>query len=226
MTIDRRNFVTLGALLSAGVLAGCAGAEKNKLWTSALFENEQYTENVSSVLVSEDDKYIVVVTEKYHYVFGAPPELVAALKAPFHHAITGSPGRLHVNSSGAATIDYHLRLNNEATQEEKDQARAAGFQTIDEGVEFFHRGELRGTRYLANGVHLPAQSPVMLNRTYYINVDAELPPDEKSRRALLTPVTVTADGAMLLGVAAAAILLFPVTLTMFAILTNPRSAGP
>lgn len=210
MNTGRRNFMVLGALTGMGGLSACSN-KKNNFITSSLFENQRYVESVSSLLISSDDKNIVVITEKYHYVFDAPPEMVAALKAPFHPSIEGSLGTLVVKGSGAAFIRYELSLKDEASPQAREQALAAGFKARGKGVDTLSiQGALHGTRYASGGLQLPAQSPLRLNRTYQISVDAELSPAEKYGRALLTPVTLTADGAMVLGAVAVGIALLPV----------------
>ena len=209
MNRDRRNFMTFGTVAALGGLSACA--DPNKFITQNLFANHRYVESVSSLLISSDDKNIVVITEKYHYIFDAPPDMVAALKAPFHRSIEGSLGTLFIAGSGAASIRYELLLKDAATPQERDQALAAGFQARGKASDTLSiRGELHGTRYESGGVQPPAQSPLRLNRTYEISVNAELSPAEKYGRALLTPITVTADGAMVLGAVAVGIVLMPV----------------
>ena len=209
MIRDRRNFMMLGAAASLGGLSACA--DPDKFITQNLFANQRYVERVSSLLISSDDKHIVVITEKYHYVFDAPPEMVAALKAPFHRSIEGSLGTLFIRGSGAASIRYELVLKDAATSQEREQALAAGFKARGKAADSLSiHGELHGTRYASGGIQPPAQSPLRLNRTYEISVDAELSSTEKHGRALLTPITVTADGAMVLGAVAVGIVLLPV----------------
>ncbi len=210
MNANRRNFMVLGALSGIGGLSACSNTRSSFI-TSSLFENQRYVETVSSLLISSDDKNIVVITEKYHYIFDAPPEMLAALKSPFHSSIEGSLDTLFIKGSGQASIRYQLRLMDKASPQEREQAMAAGFKADRKQADaLLIQGELHGTRYASGGIQPPAQSPLRLNRTYKISVDAELSSTEKYGRALLTPITITADGAMVLGAAAFGIVLLPV----------------
>ena len=233
MNIGRRDFMLMGALASTCGLSACAGADagspmraEDVFVTGQLFRNERYRETVSSLLISSDEKNIVVMTEKYHYVFDAPPELVAALKAPFHAAITGYLGTLHVKGSGASVIRYELALNKNASQEDREQALSAGFKaSTGTSNRLSIQGDLRGTRFASNGVQPPAQSPLLLNRTYVVSVNAELSPAEISGRALLTPITLTADGALVLGMVAVGILLLPLLLVFKDVIAGGGALG-
>lgn len=186
---DRRK--TLKILTSIGgahILTACV--------TRKLFEDRTYGERVSSVLISKDERKLVILTKDYHYVFDATPMIVSTLKGAFHQSISANFGTLVVNPSGAVSISFKLSLAKEASDADKQEAIRAGYlQTKNGGI--YTEGELRGVRYAAGGV-VPPELPTQLNKEYLISVVIRQGPGEKAAKTLLTPITVTTDGVLIL----------------------------
>lgn len=214
MNAKRRNIV-FGIPMAALALTGCAN---EVFMTQKLYKKptSSYVETVSSVLITQDGKKIVVMVQPYHYIFDASPALVAALKAPFHSSIEADLGKLYLRSSSSVRIDYVLSLAASATPEEEAQAVASGFLREGSSRKPILRGVLEGTRYDAKGVTLPAHSSLTLNRPYRIEVESEFSAAEKSVRVLATPIAVAADGALILVTVAGGILLLPLVVGFLA----------
>lgn len=188
MNSERRFFLLSGGLGVAAILSGC---------TARLFADHQYTETVSSVLISQDNKKIAVIGNEYHYVFDAPDVLIRTLTSSFHRSVKGDfSTRFFVNSSGAISGNYYLTLGKNAPEQEKDEAIAVGFVKLSRGDLAFS-GTLSGIRYSSGGIQASVNSQ-RLNRVYKINVVAEQTAGEKAAKSLLTPVTVTADGLLVI----------------------------
>lgn len=184
--MNRRGFLfnSLAVLASAGV-PGCI--------TPRLFEPRGYTEEVSSVLISKDEKYLVVITNSYHYIFDAPPILVKAITGSFHKALTAEISYFYVHTFGKTTGSVDLNLRG-ATDESIQSALNAGFSKTSDGATT--RVVLKGTRYEAAGVRPTEQ--YKLNKMYRVGVLAEQSSSEKVAKSLLTPITVAADGVLIL----------------------------
>jgi hypothetical protein len=185
-----------GALALSPLMAGCV--------TQALFKNHEYDESVSSVLISSDRKHLVFVGKDYHYIFDTPDVLVATLDAPFHHSVSGQLRDFHVKANGEITGDFSLILSVQVPEDEKRMALAQGyrkseFRAGEHAGQYAceYEGRLVGTRYRSNGVQ--AGTSRQLNHAYSVHVSAEQTGGEKAALALLTPITVTADGVLILG---------------------------
>ena len=58
------------------------------------------TEVVSSVLISADEKELVVMTPQFHYIFDVPTPLVQSIKGQLHPFIQASFSQFHVDING------------------------------------------------------------------------------------------------------------------------------
>jgi hypothetical protein len=180
--LHRRSFLGASFALLAGGLASCVTTPKN------------YTEQVSSVLVSADGKKLVVVTPKFHYIFEGSPVLLQTLKADFHPLVRADVGTVHVSSNGKTSADITLRLEG-ASQGQVRSAMQAGYSLSANGTAYVATVPLRGQRYLAGTTTLPTE--YKLNRTYDINVLS----DQDASKTPFTPLQVVAFVPVIAGVA-------------------------
>ena len=183
----RRHLLLSGILGAASILSGC---------TLKLFSDKQYKVHVSSILISQDNKNIVVVDKEYHYIFDAPDVLTRTLTSPYHKFVKGSLGSFHVDGSGAITGSYLLSIGKDAPEKVKADGIAVGF--VYAGENLIYGGKLSGYRYSSGGIQAKVDSQ-RLNKTYIVDITAEQSTLEKSAKSLLTPITVAADGVLLIG---------------------------
>ena len=182
--MNRRYFICrMLTAVTATSLSGCI--------TYGLFEPEEYDEHVSSLLISKDGKYFVVMTKQYHYVFAAPPAIVASVKSSYHAAISASFSGFNVDAAGKTTGRVVLFLSR-PSQEILQAAIKDGYTANEYGVEFDTL--LTGQRYLAGDVFPTEQ--YQLNETHTIHVTAEQSKIKKAGKLLVSPVTVAVDGVL------------------------------
>lgn len=186
--MNRRLFLLYGTTTACAALGGCV--------TPALFKDKEYNEKITSFMISADGKKLVVLGEQYHYIFDMPEKLLPVLKSDYRTHLNSSFDGFHVDGS-VVTGYYSLRLRDNAPTEERQQATADGFKSILHG-ELYFSGDIQGTRYSAADFEqkLTAQS---FNQDYLVHVTETLSPLDKGVRMLATPITVAADGALLLG---------------------------
>lgn len=200
--MDRRRLLRLTSLLPLTTLSACI--------TSRMHEDKAYFENLRGVLISADKKTLVVVGDQHHYIFDAPAALVAALDPALHPSIEAASFQsFSVDANNKISGNLALRTRRDATPAQRDLAAAAGFQ-VKEGQMLLEL-RMRGERFaVRSGDPLPFQK---LNREYRVQVIEETGAAKKVLKAAATPVTVAADGALILGAIVLSPILLPLVLS-------------
>ncbi|MCG2575911.1 hypothetical protein LZ012_02755 [Dechloromonas sp. XY25] len=208
MNTLRRALILLGGAAAIPMSMGCI--------TAAVMsggDRETYTETVDSVLVSADGKTLAVLGKDYHYLFEAPPAIKLLLESDLREVVDASFHTFMVDANQHISGGYFLRLGKNASPEQKDKALAAGFKPQPSGGTLTYNGTLSGTRYAANGIQATAASQ-KLRKTYTITISAEKSAGSKAAstagKLLLTPITLAADGVLIL-LAAPLLLIFVIS---------------
>ncbi|WP_175867311.1 hypothetical protein [Burkholderia contaminans] len=199
--MKRRTLLTAGAVIVAAGLTGC---------TAMLFEDGQYEETVDRFLVSEDGKKFVVLGTKYHYILDMPEHLGAVLASPYRKSINASLYGF-VAQGSKISGKFSLRLHrSDMTEEDRDCALEDGFTKLG-SVDLEMKGALAGSRYLADGF-AQGKTWSSFTHSYKIQVTDRITSAGKAVRVLATPVTLAADGVMMIG----AVVLSPIIVVMLA----------
>ncbi|EMN5130195.1 hypothetical protein WR30_11350 [Burkholderia contaminans FFH2055] len=199
--MKRRTLLTAGAVIVAAGLTGC---------TAMLFEDGQYEETVDRFLVSEDGKKFVVLGTKYHYILDMPEHLGAVLASPYRKSINASLYGF-VAQGSKISGKFSLRLHrSDMTEEDRDRALEDGFTKLG-SVDLEMKGALAGSRYLADGF-AQGKTWSSFTHSYKIQVTDRITSAGKAVRVLATPVTLAADGVMMIG----AVVLSPIIVVMLA----------
>jgi len=194
--------------------------------TAAMWNKQgsTYQETVRSFQVSTDGKKLVVLGEKYHYIFDLSPTLKTTLDSPFRSSLRASFGFFNVDADNKITGRYHLHLPRTATETEKQQALAAGFKPVKRTGEHFVSEEISGTRYSAKYFKLPENS-AQFAKTYSISVRQPEDASGTIGKILMTPVTLVADGALTVGAVALAAIVLPIAIIADASKHQQNSRG-
>ena len=154
----------------------------------------QYDETALSFLVTEDGSKLVVLGEKYHYIFDdISPSLTRVLGSPLRTVVAATLLNFHLRKDNVITGDYTLHLSEQASDEQRRSAIDAGFGASELTLE----GTLKGIRYSAKGFPSPPATQ-RFNRPYIVPITEETEA-KLATKILLTPLTVTADGLLVLG---------------------------
>jgi hypothetical protein len=190
------------ALPALPLLKGC--------FTQRMWEEESYRENISTVLISKDEKNLIVVTRQFHYIFDAPTTIVTSLKSSFHHLLSAGFSNFYVDASGKTTGLVELTLRN-AKEPEIQAALNAGFTRAASqwGPQAQVKVALQGIRYVAANVQAPQS--YKLNEIYTVNITEQQSINQKVGHALATPITLAADGLGLLFVGVPLLVFFVAT---------------
>lgn len=195
----RRQLLSLAAGLPLASLGGCI--------TSQMHQDRQYNEILRGVLISADKKTLVVVGDEYHYIFDAPRALLAVLDPELQPGIEAASFQsFTVDAANRIRGKLVLRTRQDATPAQRQRAVVAGFVSSD--MRMVIELPMQGERYASRGdAPLPMQK---LNRDYAVSVTEEAGPGKKMLKAAATPVTVAADGVLVIG----AIVLSPILLPL------------
>ncbi|KER71938.1 MULTISPECIES: hypothetical protein [Burkholderia] len=210
--MKRRTFLALPAVAASGMLAGCADfGPATKAW----MKDSEYDETLSTFLITADGKQLVVLGQKYHYIFEMPPGLATVLTAPYRPKIHTAFNDFETHGD-AITGRYTMRLDYPDAptgSDVRERALADGFKK-DHGY-LTSEGTISGKRYLPNDV-TPSSVPQAFNRPYHVTVTDKLTAVGHGAKLALSPIAMAADGALgLLGLA-----LFPIALTTFIIMAS------
>lgn len=187
-------------------LAGCV--------TPATLRGRHYDEVISAVLVSADQRTLVFLGVDYHYIFDGVPALTQAIASPLHPRMEGRLPFFQVDSQRKVRGTFELRLRPALlTEAERKQALSLGFQEEAGQPSWLLTGVLKGRRYEAGETtrRATALAQQPLNTIYRVRVEEAPTSLEQAAHALLTPITVAADGMVMF----VAIALLPVSSDLF-----------
>lgn len=191
----RRKLILVGGMAAIPLSTGCVTAALVHDATKS--EWKTYQETVSSVLLSADGKTLAVIGQHYHYVFDAPESIKAVLHPELSQIVDASFTTFTVDRSQGIHGTYRLMIDKGATSEQKAAALAAGFKNLPNG-DLIASGTLTGKRYGANGVQATKASQ-RLQKDYVITVSEDKGAGLNAAKLLLTPITLTVDGILILG---------------------------
>jgi len=206
----RRLVVALAVAGGSRVLGGCAST------TSAPKEQRRYSETISSVLASQNDRHIVAIGRNHHYVFDVPEVLARALRSPARTQLSAVFTPFHVDAHGDISGEVTLRLPPGAAPE---MQRAAGEVGMAHQTDDSWQASIRlaGHRYSSWTYRTPGDKQEKLGQTYTIDVTTDAGVADTAAEAVDTPVRLAADGVQLIYYAALAPIIIP-----FIFLTRAR----
>ncbi|WP_155947057.1 hypothetical protein [Pseudacidovorax intermedius] len=185
----QRRLMLAGA---GSALIGLSGCVTKRLYDM----RSDYREHIHGFFMTSDGASLVILGQRYHYVFAAPPALVAALKPALHSAAKAADfSTFTVDRNNVVSGYVTLGLKNSLSQEEQALAKEAGFE---QGVRgWTHRVDLRGTRYSAD--RFAGLASQKFSQDYSVYVEEEFAPGLLALKVAATPITVLADGVIALG---------------------------
>lgn len=197
----RRNFTGLALALPWVPLSGCV--------TTAMHEEHVYAERLLGVLISADRQSLVVVGEKYHYIFSAPPQVLAALDEQLQPGIEAASFQsFRVTPDHKIQGKLVLQTKRDASPAQVAQARQAGFE--QRSGRWVAEAPMRGERFTPRpGAPLPLQK---LSQAYEVRVTEAPSGAVRALKAAATPVTVAADGVLVIGAVVLSPILLPLLL--------------
>ncbi len=176
--------------------------------TTPLWERHYYTEEtITHFLISEDYTNLVVIGEKYHYIFD---ENVTKLNALLSSEVKSylRPKFSHVKVNHDQAIELNVLIYIDPRIPEHIETKFGEIWYENQPTHYRYRAQvidlfLKGTRYLGKD-YGEAIKDYQLNNEYKIKVEEPDSSSLKAKKVLLTPITVTVDGIVLTGFVAGA----------------------
>jgi hypothetical protein len=167
-----------------------------KKFSESHYASGKYHDTIFSFLITEDGSKVVVLGEKYHYIFDATPGLKRILLGSFRPKIYADFSNLHVTLDNKITLDYKLYFVEPASDDDKKSAIDAGF-VADDNSNLTFSGHLEGVRYRTDGFPSIAHK-YMFNYPYIVEITEDQSIPNKAGKILITPIVVLADGVLIL----------------------------
>ncbi|ONT14175.1 hypothetical protein A8E38_09765 [Burkholderia cenocepacia] len=188
-SITRRRLLAAGVAASSLALSGC--------FTPKLYKNDAYSEHVSAFMMTEDGKKLVVLGTRYHYIFDLPAQLRPVLLSGYRKSVRTTFEGFHA-SGGSVTGHCRIVLPKDASDDDRRAASADGFASEPAGLVL--EGDIDGKRYSTEGfVEKDKAAAQPFNRPYSVYIKESPSVVGMGLRILATPITVAADGVLVLG---------------------------
>jgi hypothetical protein len=197
---NRRGLLAVAATAATLVSLGCSTNPPGEI-----AERFIYPEKINSVFFSPKFSKLIVLGERYHYLFDDKKGIDKVISASFAKDLVGSFETFVVDPSNRITGSYTIQTRSTLTPSQKDEAMRLGFNVA-------HNGQAELTENIAgerfNTMPIPINvEPSPLNRTYV--VDVKVYGYNYGAKAPPSPVAQFADSV-------AGLFLFPVfAVTMF-----------
>jgi hypothetical protein len=170
-----------------------------------------YTEEVSSILISEDGKQLVFIGNNYHYIFDVPEQLLLTLKSSFSKSISAHFGKFRIGNNNIKG-KVGLVLYEPLSEMHREEAISIGYESKKDNESrkvnsiqysdpnLYNRlGEhlanvfiLKGTRSKSWGI-TEGKNKYKLNRSYKITVVDKPGMLKKTVLASYIPIAIGAD---------------------------------
>ena len=188
-SITRRRLLAAGVAASSLALSGC--------FTPKLYKDDAYSEYVSGFMISEDGKKLVVLGMRYHYIFDLPAQLRPVLLSGYRKSLHTTFAGFHA-SGGSVTGHYRIVLPKDASDDDRQAAAADGFVAEPAGLVL--EGDIDGKRYSTEGFAAKDKGVTQpFNKQYSVYIQESPSVVGMGLRILATPITVAADGVLVLG---------------------------
>lgn len=158
-----------------------------------LDDTRVYKERIDAAFISPDSRQLAVLGSNYDYVFSGADDLSALIKSDVHEKLHASMTMFTVGPDNIVRggVILSMPAGDAGAEALAESLGLAG----DGGTHLTRRIEISGTRYRKNP-ELHLLEAHKLNRAY--EIDVREPANRTNARLLLTPVTVAADGVVML----------------------------
>jgi hypothetical protein len=141
----RRLLLVVCALSVSGSLQGCSTSK-----TPVQFRFS-YTERIRAILAVPERSQLVILGDRYQYLFDDKASVGRATHATFQSTLSGSFGIFAVYPDNRISGNYRVHTSQPLSDEQREEALRLGFAQTDDG-RFELSSELSGHRYTTSPV--------------------------------------------------------------------------
>lgn len=167
--------------------------------TYRLWHFHNYVEDFQYFFVSNDRKFVVFATDKFHYVFdnySGTLENILTLEYKKFLFIDVDESYIEIDKNNFIKGDIVFDVFNEKLNPNLEYfLKELGFYKAPEGMT--KRFELRGKRYISHDNFI--ESLPSFDQKYPIEIRLKLNFGEDLIASILTPLTITTDGIVMIG---------------------------
>ncbi|NHZ78729.1 hypothetical protein F2P44_05475 [Massilia sp. CCM 8695] len=144
-----------------------------------------YDEKIMNILLSPTTGKLIVLGERYHYLFDDKAGLEKIMGATFKKELAGSFGKFTVDPDDTISGSYRIQTRNALSPEQGEEARHLGFSQLPDG-RFDIAATIGGTRFESAALAKDMDASA-LNQNYVVTVDmigdARAMPEPSTHRA-------------------------------------------
>lgn len=202
-------------ILSIFVLSSCA--------THLAWKNKSYQEKISHFLTTNGVEKLVIIGDKYHYIFSNANKLNTILQWEHRKLLKANfDEHFLVTTNNKISGKYKIICDCENTSKaQKAWLNDNGFkrtleknkQCTNKKMLYVKEIEVHGDRYLSKNKKFSENNK--LNSIYKIIVEEEASTLDNIVNVAETPIAVAADGIFIISAAGIAVALFPITIHNF-----------
>lgn len=167
--------------------------------TKELWSNASYHTPIEKFLISEDKKTLVVVGDKYHYIFPLDNNLKEILLSNKRKLLKVFFQSFKISSNNTIAGSYilyydtkgNIKDNNIEWFKKRNFTESSNNSIFSYNISYIKIGSLKGTRYLANKTISTNNKFI---KKYCIKIEEDYYKYDENTRIKNTPVTVTVDG--------------------------------
>ena len=163
-------------------------------YTNTLWQDSTYKENISNFLITEKGEKLVIIGDKYHYIFKLDKNLNNILSFKKRKKLYALFSQFNVdndnNVTGIYTISFVIRDKNDIPKIQNLGFKRNKFSRED-WTFYTYKNAIKGKRYTGNK---NKPNALKFNRKYQVLVKEQNSPLKTIKKIFTTPVTVTADG--------------------------------
>ena len=167
--------------------------------THKLWHIHDYVEDFQHFFISQDRKFVVFVSEEFHYVFDDYSEILEnILSVDYRKNLFIDIDESYIEIDKSNNINGYIVFdifNEKLNQELEFFLTKLGFYKNSEGMtkKFF----LKGKRYISRDKFI--ESLPSLDQKYPIEIRVKLTKGEDFIATIISPLTITADGLIAIG---------------------------
>ena len=167
--------------------SGCLTSELYKL------KKESFNEELRGFLITQDQKQVILIGQRYHYIFPMDNDLKNILAWPNRSKLRATRLSFVISKNNVINGTYLLKNENALSDDDKSLLLANDFKVRSNGDYYFVGRLSQGTVYEPGKFQLPEVQS--FKRPYYLNITYDYATSGQTlTKVLVTPLAVAADG--------------------------------